>query len=88
MDFVCGYRGRMSTRLYLDFCGEDHTLNLGDTLTSGRSSELVIHENPYMHRVVGRFVARDGVWCVENLGRRIVLTVRDESGPSIATVAP
>ena len=78
----------MTGRLYLDFCGEDHSLDPGGQLTFGRDAALVIDDNPYMHRLVGRFIDRDGVWCVENLGRTIVLTERDASGPSSATVAP
>lgn len=79
---------RMSGKLYLDFCGEDHTLEPGSSMTFGRSGDLVIDDNPYMHRIVGRFTDRDGMWCVENVGRTIVLSLRDTSGPSSALVAP
>jgi hypothetical protein len=78
----------MTGRLYLDFCGEDHSLDPGGSLTFGRAGELEIDDNPYMHRIVGRFVDRDGVWCLENLGRTIVVTVRDAGGPSSAVIAP
>jgi len=78
----------MTGRLYLEFCGEDHSLEAGGSLTFGRAGELEIDDNPYMHRVVGRFVDRDGVWCLENLGRTIVMTVRDATGLSSAVVAP
>lgn len=78
----------MTGRLYLDFCGEDHSLDPGGSLTFGRDADLVVDENPYMHRVVGRIADRDGVWCVENLGSTIVLTICDAHGPSSATVAP
>jgi len=78
----------MSGKLYLDFCGEDHTLVPGSSLTFGRAGELIIDDNPYMHRIVGRVSDRDGMWCVENLGRTISLSLRDVSGPSSATIAP
>ena len=49
-------------KLYLEFCGEDHTLSPGESLSFGRAADLVIDENPYMHRVVGRFVQRGNHW--------------------------
>ena len=75
-------------RLYLEFCGEDHTLNPGESLTFGRSAELVIDENPYMHRILGRFVEQGHHWCIQNLGRSISFTVKDSVGMSSALVAP
>ena len=77
-----------SGRLYLEFCGEDHSLDPGDVLTFGRSAELVIDDNPYLHRRLGRFLDRDGVWWLENLGRSIPMVVQDLGGPNRATVGP
>ena len=48
----------MSPRLYLEFCGEDWTLSDGASLSFGRCAELVIDDNPYLHRLVGRPVER------------------------------
>lgn len=75
-------------RLYLEFCGEELTLDPGGSLTFGRSAQLVIDDNPYLHRLVGRFAERNGVWWVENLGRAVGLTLRDQHGPSSSTVGP
>ena len=75
-------------KLYLEFCGEDHTLSPGESLSFGRSADLIIDENPYMHRVLGRFVQRGDHWCIQNLARSINFTVKDSSGPSSAIVAP
>ncbi len=77
-----------SGRLYLEFCGEDHRLDPGDSLTFGRDGDLVIDENPYLHRRLGRFSDRDGVWWLDNLGSSIGMTVRDLGGPNTATVGP
>ena len=78
----------MTGRLYLEFCGEDHTVRPGETLTFGRSGDLEIDENPYLHRRLGRFVDVGGVWQLENLGRHIVLHLRDQSSASASVVAP
>ncbi len=78
----------MSQNLYLEFCGEEFTLSPDQSLTFGRSADLVIDENPYMHRVVGRFAFVDGSWRVENHSRRQSLEVRDLTGPSCAVAAP
>jgi hypothetical protein len=78
----------MSERLYLEFCGEDWTLDAGESLSFGRSAELEIDDNPYLHRVVGRFVHRDGAWWLDNVGRVCVLEVRDTAGASAVRLAP
>lgn len=75
-------------RLYLEFCGEDHVLDPGDVLTFGRCGDLVVDDNPYLHRLVGRIRSRNGAWWLENLGRTLVLTVRDAAGPSSSTLGP
>ncbi len=75
-------------RLYLEFCGEDLRLSPGDRLTFGRSADLTIDDNPYLHRVLGRVSHRGGAWWLENLGRSITLTVLEVGGPSSSTVGP
>lgn len=77
-----------SGRLYLEFCGEDRRLDPTDHLTFGRSGDLLVDENPYLHRIVGRFACRRGVWWVDNLGSSIALNVRELAGPSSSTVGP
>jgi hypothetical protein len=78
----------MTTRLFVDFCGEERALAPGDSLTFGRDAQLCIDDNPYLHRVLGRFVDRGGVWWLEHLGRRGTLVVRDVHGPSTSVLAP
>ena len=45
--------------LSVDYLGEIHTVGEDERLSFGRRADLVVDENPYMHRVVGRFEARD-----------------------------
>jgi hypothetical protein len=75
-------------RLYVDFCGEQHVVDPGHELRFGREAELAIDTNPYLHRVLGRFVHRDGHWWLDNLGSAIPLQLFDRSGPTTAVVAP
>lgn len=75
-------------RLYLEFCGEDLRLEPSESLTFGRAGDLVIDDNPYLHRLVGRVTNRGGVWWLENLGRSIALAVTELDGPSGSTVGP
>lgn len=74
--------------LIVDFCGEIHEVMSEQSLTFGRSADLAIDENPYMHRVLGRFEARHGRWWVCNLGSRIALEIFDRSTRSKATLMP
>lgn len=77
-----------SWNLYLEFCGEELNLTRGDSLTFGRTGDLVIDDNPYMHRVVGRFRNAEGVWWLENRSKRQMIELRDLTGPSTLTLAP
>ncbi|MGI9578636.1 MAG: hypothetical protein ACR2OH_10580 [Microthrixaceae bacterium] len=78
----------MAGHLYVDFCGEQHKLADGNELTFGRQATLEIDENPYLHRVLGRFAHRDGHWWLDNVGRSIVLNLHDRNSRAHATVVP
>jgi hypothetical protein len=47
-------------------------------LVFGRGAELDIDSNPFLHRSVGRFVADDGHWWIENLGAWTTLRVASD----------
>ena len=72
--------------LWLEFCGEE--VRVIDQLTVGRSAELVVDDNRYLHRCVFEVVADGSVWWLRNTGSRIVLSVVDLEGRSATTVAP
>jgi hypothetical protein len=74
--------------LVVDFCGEVRRLSTGDSLMFGRRAELEIDENPYLHRVVGRFVQREGLWWLQNHGSKMSLELRDRTSPSRLVLAP
>ncbi len=74
--------------LTVDFVGDVHALGAEDTLEFGRGAELNIDSNPFLHRCVGRFEFRSGLWFLSNVGRSIHLVVVDSDTLSQATVAP
>lgn len=78
----------MAGRLYVDFCGEQFVVDPDRELRFGREAELVIDTNPYLHRVLGRFVQRGGHWWLDNLGASIPLQLLDRAGPTSSVVAP
>ncbi len=74
--------------LEIDFVGEVHVLRSDDVLTFGRNGDIVVDDNAYLHRHVGRFFSRAGMWWIANIGANIDLNVIDSDGPSRAKVAP
>ena len=74
--------------LTVDFCGEIHEVDEDASFTFGRSADLSIDDNPYMHRIIGRFDARHGRWWVTNLGSSIVLEIFDRTTHSKVTLSP
>ena len=72
--------------LWLEFCGEE--VRVTDQLSVGRSADLVVDDNRYLHRCVFEVVADGSVWWLRNTGARIVISVVDLAGRSATTVAP
>ena len=68
--------------------GETYPLEPGDSLEFGRNAQLVIDDNRYLHRRVGRFECHNGLWMVCNIGRSLYLTVIDTRTQSQALIAP
>jgi hypothetical protein len=75
-------------RAFVEFCGESHVVDEGGELRFGRDAQLEIDTNPYLHRVLGRFVDRSGHWWLDNLGTAIPLHLQDLGGPTSALLAP
>lgn len=76
------------TTLVVEFCGELFLLGDGDSIDFGRSGEIEIDDNPYLHRQVGRFEHRGSNWWLINTGSRISLTVKDLTSRSQVHLAP
>lgn len=70
--------------LTIDLAGQRRVLQQSDVLTFGRAADMVVDEdNPYMHRIVGRFFFHGGSWWLENLGSFIELEVVPEGATSL-----
>jgi hypothetical protein len=74
--------------LVVEFAGDERVLSPGDDLTFGRSGDLVIDDNRYLHRSVGQFSWNNGMWWLANTGSSIALRLADTVGPSYTRVAP
>jgi hypothetical protein len=75
-------------QLAVEFLGDQRLLSPGDELTFGRAADLVIDENRYLHRVLGRFSEANGWWWLANLGSSIPITISDARSPSFTKLAP
>jgi hypothetical protein len=74
--------------LIVEFIGDERAVLPDSELTFGRAGDLVIDDNRYLHRVLGRIHWANGVWWLSNVGTSIPLTVSDTSGPSFSRLAP
>ena len=74
--------------LFVDYIGELYRLNENQSLEFGRIAELSLDDNRYLHRRLGRFEFRNGVWLLSNIGRSLHLTVFDIATQSQALVSP
>lgn len=77
--------------LYLDYAGEEHELHPPVDFRFGRhaSSQLVVDDtNMHLHRRLGRFAFRSGIWWLINEGRHIEIEVRDSSSRAVSVISP
>lgn len=75
-------------RLYLEFIAEPYTVEPTASMTFGRAGDILIDENPFLHRIVGRFAVRNNTWWIENRGSTIEIQICDATGNSRTVVAP
>lgn len=67
--------------LTIDLAGAACEVRPPRELTFGRAAELVVDDsNPYLHRIVGRFVWHADAWWLENLGGSIELELVTDGG--------
>ena len=76
------------TGLRLEFCGEVHVLTDGSSFHVGRDADLVVDDNPYLHRRFLRVDCVDGLGWLTNVGSALTATVADEDGLMQAWLAP
>lgn len=74
--------------LHIDFAGEEHDLQQGSDFRIGRRGDLVIDDNPYLHRDFIVITFSDGFWWIHNVGGRLPIQVTDRLGLLKAVLAP
>lgn len=72
------------SELSIEFCGEWYRPPLDGFFTVGRAGDLVVDENPYLHRRLLEFRHDQGLWTVVNVGDRISATLTDTEGLMLA----
>lgn len=74
--------------MLVDFCGEQHRATVSRPLTIGREGDLVIDDNPYLHRQFLRVEMAGDLWWLANIGSRLTVTVADPDGLMQAWLGP
>ena len=72
----------------VEFCGETYPLDPDRPFTIGREADLVIDDNPFLHRRFLQLLHADGLWRLANVGTLLSATLADEDGLVQAWLAP
>jgi hypothetical protein len=74
--------------LAVEFCGEWHPVPDSGWLTLGREADVVIDENPYLHRRFLQVGRSEGLAWLMNIGDQLSATVSDSEGRVQAWLSP
>ncbi len=74
--------------MILEFCGEKTRLSGDQWTTVGRTADIEIDENPYLHRTFLKVGQAEGLWWIVNVGDQLSATVSDSDGRMQAWLAP
>jgi hypothetical protein len=72
----------------VEFCGEEFVAPQDRPLTIGRSGDVEIDDNPYLHRTFLQVVQEGGLWWLANVGSTLTATVADQKGLFQAWLSP
>ena len=70
------------------FCGDRHDLIPGRPFTIGRDADLVVDDNPFLHRRLLSLEHSGGLWWLTNTGSRLSATVSDADSLVQSWLAP
>ncbi|MBS1846781.1 MAG: hypothetical protein JST73_00740 [Actinobacteria bacterium] len=73
--------------MHVEFCDEWTEVDPTRPFLLGREGDLVIDENPYLHRTFLE-LSHDRLWWLRNVGSGLSATVSDDSGVMHAWLAP
>ncbi|MEO8527626.1 MAG: hypothetical protein ABI435_00950 [Pseudolysinimonas sp.] len=74
--------------LRVEFCGEWFDVTEPEGLSIGRDSDLIIDDNPFLHRRFLQIYPEHGLWWIGNTGNQLSATVTDGSGHVQAWLGP
>lgn len=72
----------------VDFCGERFPVPSDGWLTIGREADIVVDDNPYLHRKFLQVGLSDGLHWIVNVGDQLAATISDVDGRVQAWLAP
>ena len=78
----------MTSTVEVEYCGEQWTIEEGQRFTIGRTADLSVDDNPYLHRTFLEIRSEAGVWLVANVGKQLSATIGDELNHFVAHIAP
>lgn len=76
------------SEIQVEYCGEWWTVGEDDRFTIGRSGDLAVDDNPYLHRTFLEVRREQGVWLVANVGKQLSATIGDHDNHFVAHLAP
>lgn len=74
--------------LHIEYCGEWTVVRPGSVFRIGRTGDLAIDDNPYLHRSFLELRHQAGVWLAANVGRTLSATISDPENHFVAHLAP
>ena len=75
-------------RARVGFCGEWYDADPAGEFVIGREGDLVVDENPYLHRRFLTLRRQQELWWLTNVGTQMSATISDEGGSLQAWLAP
>lgn len=74
--------------LRIEFCGEWTEISPYASFGIGRDADLVLDDNPYLHRRFLEIVYDRGVWWLKNVGTYLAATLSDETRRAESWLGP
>lgn len=74
--------------LSIEYAGERHPVPSAPGFSIGRAGDLVIDDNPHLHRRFLMIRAEQGMWWLHNVGSHLTATVCDRERTLQAALAP
>ena len=75
-------------RAHIDYCGELYPLPDDGQLTIGRAADVVVDDNPFLHRHFLKLFVHDGMLWLRNVGSQLTASIADEAGLTNTRLSP